>query len=181
MLGFVLGMTALSGPLQSPTPLALWEPQVGDAFVVDTESNTGYLIHQNGEFTSFEVVTGRREVVRYIGRTYNAATPNRSWKVESNETKGDRFTFGVTGRFLRLYDEDGKTPYGIHPYKFEDKMFSENGRFGSMGCIIVRESTMDLLIKTFDLNGGSLDTTTTYGLASLAEKQALLMKEKKEG
>ncbi len=163
-------MTAFSGPVHSAVPLALWQPQIGDEFVVDTQSNVGYLLHKDGTFTSFEVVTGVPEVVRYIGRTYNAKTPDRRWTAKSNEVKGDRFTFGISGRFLRLYDEDGKTPYGIHPYKFEDKMFSEEGRFGSMGCIIVREATMDILVKTFDLNGGSLAVTTTFGLDQLANK-----------
>jgi len=144
-----------------------WQPQYGDSFVVDTRENMGYLIHRDGQFTRFPVVTGQNRVVYYLGRHYVATTPEAQWEVKSRHIKADRMTFGPSGRFLRLY-EDGEeyTPYGIHEYGNEDEMFQTEGRFGSMGCVIVREAIMDILDKTYTLNGYSLNVVTKFGLES---------------
>ena len=149
------------------TPLSLWEPQQGDSFVVDTRENMGYLVHENGSFTAFPVVTGQRRVVRYIGRTYNASTPNQVWNVKSTHIKGDRMTYGKTGRFMRLFDEDGLTAYGIHGYGNEEEMFGRDSRYGSMGCVIVRERILDIIERTYGLNENALTVITTYGLNDL--------------
>lgn len=144
----------------------MWQPQAGDHLVVDTETNMGYLIHPDGEFTSFEVATGQKRYVRYIGRSYNAKTPDREWTAESLEVKGDRTTFGPSGKFFRLYDEGEKTAYGIHTYKYEEGMF-EGVRYRSMGCIIIREAMLPIIEKTFALNDNKLNVKTVYGFDSL--------------
>ena len=142
-----------------------WHPTVGDQILIDTQNNVGYLVHPDGRFLRFLIVTGQRKFVCYIGRCYNAATPNWNWIVKSKHIKGDRITFGPTGRFIRLYkDGDEHTAYGIHEYAYEDTMFSRNKRFGSMGCIIVKQTMMDVIEKTYDLNEGYLPVITQFGL-----------------
>lgn len=142
-----------------------WTPMPGDMFEVNVETNMGRLVHENGESVEFEVVTGVRRVVSYIGLRYFAATPAQNWVVRSTEIKRDRWTFGKSGRFIRLYkvDSDGNevsTSYGIHPFLNEDSMFKVPGRYGSMGCIILRESLEDLIQKTIKVNGGSMSVRT---------------------
>lgn len=142
-----------------------WTPKAGDKFEVNVETNMGRLVHENGESVEFEVVTGVRRVVSYIGLRYFAATPAQNWIVRSTEIKRDRWTFGKTGRFIRLYkiNTDGTeegTSYGIHPFLNEDSMFRVPGRYGSMGCIILRESMEDLIQKTIETNGGSMSVRT---------------------
>lgn len=140
-----------------------WTPRAGDSFVVDTKENIGYLVHQNGGFTSFRVVTGQRRTVRYIGRTYNAKTPVRKWEVLTMETKGDRRTFGPRGTFLRFFYQGEKTAYGIHAHHQGDEMLADDERFRSMGCIIVSEDVMDLLTETFRLSGDRIAVRTVFG------------------
>lgn len=161
------GTAASIPPLAERVGFLDWKASVGDKLLVDTQENMGYLIHPNGEYFRFPVVTGQRRFVCYIGRCYNAATPNWTWEALSKEIKGDRVTFGPTGRFIRLFkDGSENTAYGIHEYKYEDKIFSENNRFGSMGCIIVQKPIMDLMERTFDLNEGALPVVTQYGINS---------------
>ncbi|MBM3227408.1 hypothetical protein FJZ27_00895 [Candidatus Peribacteria bacterium] len=144
------------------TALIDWTPMQGDRLVVDTEENEGYLVRSdNASYTSFPVITGQRRVVRYIGRTYNATTPNQRWIVKSRHIKGDRTTFGPTGRFLRMYkDGETYTSYGIHEHKSEERMFGEADRFQSMGCVIVQTEILDVIEETYELNGETLDVVT---------------------
>lgn len=164
-----LGLTAQTHafslmPSEVPaTDIAEWEVRTGDALVVDTEMNVGYLIHRSGGFTQFPVATGQRRVVRYIGRTYNARTPNTSWAVLDKEVKSDRTTFGKEGLFLRLYDEDGKTAYGIHTHRSIDSMLAVQNRYRSMGCILVSQSVLDIIEATFEGNGRRLEVVTLNG------------------
>jgi len=114
------------------TPTVEWQAQKGDSFLVDTTKNIGYLVHPKGGYTSFPVATGQKRVVRYIGRTYNATTPNRHWISVSQETKGDRITFGKDGTFFRLsYDGEG-TSYGIHSHAYVEKMLSRKSTYVSV-------------------------------------------------
>lgn len=171
VLALILAMPV--SPLQtmfSPVPTAItqeqWQPEPGDRVIVDTRDNFGYVIHENGQYLSFPVATGQRRFVRYIGRSYNAATPNWDWSVLSMDIKGDRVTFGPTGRFLRLYkDGEENTAYGFHEHRDEAEFFASDApeRYRSMGCIIVRHETMDILVLTFELNG-SFDVTTIHGI-----------------
>lgn len=151
-------------------PVHMWVPEAGDRFLVDTEANMGYLVREDGTYTSFPVVTGQRRNVYYIGRYYNATTPTRVWEGKELDSKWDRITFGESGRFLRLFYEGEDTAYGIHPYGYEDKMFAEDSRYQSMGCVIVRERVMDVILKTWELNDHNLSVITTYGIENLEEQ-----------
>jgi hypothetical protein len=144
------------------TTLADWIPAEGDRFIVDTTENVGYLVRSDSAaYTNFPVITGQKRVVRYIGRTYDATTPNQHWIVKSRHIKGDRVTFGPTGRFLRMYkDGEEYTSYGIHEHRSEDSMFSEESRYQSMGCIIVKTAILDIIERTYETNGGVLDVVT---------------------
>jgi hypothetical protein len=156
-------------------PEAEWQPMQGDRFIVDTKNNEGYLIHSDGSYTEFDVATGRRHVVHYLGLTYDATTPVSRWQVHSIEVTGDRITFGPEGHFLRLFKNgDEYTSYGIHDYAFLNDVLDKDteGRYFSMGCVLVRKSILNLLEKTLDLNGNNLDVVTTYGLnEALVAKQ----------
>lgn len=149
---------------QAPTRIEEWQPVAGDSFVVDTEENIGFLVHVDGGYTSFPVVTGQHRVVRYIGRVYDAATPVRTWTALTQEVKGDRITFGKRGLFLRLFSSgDDRTPYGIHSHAYAEKMLRSVDRYRSMGCVIVSNAILDILISTFELNEKKLDVVTVYG------------------
>jgi len=159
---------------ESPVPVAheiafeKWDIQLEDKVIVDTKNNLGYIFHTDGTYINFDVVTGQQRWVYYIGRSYNASTPNWNWTVKSKHIKGDRLTFGPSGRFLRLYkDGEDRTAYGFHEYGQEDEIFSGmDTRFRSMGCIIVRVPIMDLLVSTFEQNG-SIDVITVKGIYDL--------------
>ena len=89
-------------------------------------------------------------------------------------TQGDRITFGPKGRFLRLYkDGEEYTSYGIHDYAYIDKILSQDteGRYFSMGCILVNQEVLDLLEETYTLNGNRLEVYTTQGLQELPVQQ----------
>jgi hypothetical protein len=146
------------------TPIAEWEPREGDAFLVDTKENIGYLVHADLGYTSFPLVTGQRRWVRYIGRSYNATTPERQWVATSIDTKGDLTTFGLRGTFIRMQYKDEDTPYGIHSHRYVDVMMARDERYGSMGCIIVTDAMLDVLLATFEKNGNTLAVRTVYGL-----------------
>lgn len=164
-LGLVLSaMPSASAPVPSPVVLTEWNVEMGDRLVVDTRENRGYVIHTDGRFAEFPVATGQRRIVCYIGRCYNATTPERSWQVQSKVIKSNRITFGPSGRFLRLVFKGEETAYGIHEYGYEDRMFDDQPRFKSMGCIIVKKAVMDILDKTFSMNEGNIDVTTKFGV-----------------
>ena len=159
MLGMLLSVSAL--PVQeSYIPLSEWQPMRGDRFIVDTSNNVGYLVHTSGAHTSFKVVTGQQRFVYYIGRYYNAKTPDKRWSVETIHHKHPSITFGPTGRFLRLYDDGERTAYGIHGHRYADEMLLEEDRYRSMGCVIVNESILDLIETTYKKNGQSLSVET---------------------
>lgn len=166
-----------------------WQPEPGDRAVVDTQNNIGYLIHENGSYLKFPVVTGQRRWVYYIGRSYNASTPNWDWVAKSLHIKGDRVTFGPTGRFLRLYkDGEDNTAYGFHEYRSDEEMFEdEDGnlapaseRFRSMGCVIVKTAMMDLIVETWEQNGQVLELKTQYGVDDIEEVILALESQKEE-
>lgn len=168
-----LFLSAASVPAQDASvPLGLWEPMIGDSLLIDTETNMGYLVHDDGAFTSFEVVTGRRSTVWYIGRVYNATTPERDWVIKEESMKGDRITFGKDGYFLRLFHEGETTPYGIHGYGREENMFALSPRYGSMGCIIVRDNVLQVIRKTFVLNPDGVHVSTRFGMQNEMAKLA---------
>lgn len=155
------GNALWSVPSSETTDIAAWVPQKGDVFEVNVQTNIGHLYHPDGTTLEFEVVSGVRRVVRYIGMRYFAATPATSWVAQNMQIKKDRMTFGKSGRFIRLFKNGvTSTAYGIHSFGREDSMFKVPGRYGSMGCIIVRESVMDLIEKTLEVNEGKLPVRT---------------------
>jgi len=162
LLGLVL---SISVPTTTRQSFDEWEPQRGDVLYVDTKVNRGYIIHPDGDFTSFLLATGQRRNVSYIGLYYNATTPVGTWTVKSLHTQGDRITYGKNGRFMRLY-KDGEewTHYGIHEHLYGDEMIAGEDRYRSMGCIIVSREVLDVLMATYELNWQSLEVVTSYGL-----------------
>ena len=166
-----------------------WSPRKGDRVIVDTLNNEGYLMHEDGTYMEFPVVTGQRKWVYYIGRSYNASTPNWSWVAKSLHIKGDRVTFGPTGRFLRLYkDGEEHTAYGFHEYRTDEEMFeNEDGslaaaseRFRSMGCVIVKTAMMDLIVETWEQNGEQLEVITEHGIEDLQSVMLAFAEEETE-
>lgn len=147
-----------------------WEPQEGDFFEVNVENNMGRLYHKTGEALEFQVVTGQRRIMWYRGVKYFGGTPATKWVAKELNVKWDHVTYGKTGRFFRLYDGGTQyTAYGIHGFGREDSMFKVAGRYGSLGCIIVREQILNLIQKTFDLNNKSLSVRTFPQLPALAQ------------
>ena len=146
--------------------------------IVDIPAGIGYLIHDDGEQLSFPVASGRNEYVSYIGRYYKAATPIRSWTAEQKQIKGDRRTFGISGRFIRLFRSGESSPYGIHSYYKVADWMQEEKRFFSMGCIVVTEEVMDIIEWTFDINNQHMTVVTTDNLE--ATLQNLVTKRETE-
>lgn len=173
LFGLVVSGTPAQPPPPSPLiPLEQWQPRAGDRFIVDTRENVGYIVHESGEYTTMKVGSGKQQVVRYIGRVYDATTPERFWVVKSSHIQGDRITFGKTGRFLRLYaDGDTYTSYGIHPTANIDEILASDDRYRSMGCVLVSEAVMDILMETYELNGERLDVVTRYGIDDVLAAQ----------
>ncbi len=158
---------ALSGPAPLTNqfiPLDQWEAEAGDRFIADTQENTGYIVHESGNYTSMRIGSGKKQVVRYIGKVYNAATPSDYWVVKSTHIHGDRITFGKTGRFMRLYIDGKSTAYGIHATDNIDDILAADDRYKSMGCILVSNAVLDILEETYALNGNTLEVVTTKGI-----------------
>ncbi len=168
-----------------PVPLQIsrenWSIEEDDKILVDTKNNQGYIFHKDGRYMNFDVVTGQKRWVYYIGRSYNAATPNWNWVAKSIHIKGDRLTFGPSGRFLRLYkDGTDHTAYGFHEYGNEKELFyGMDTRFRSMGCIVVRVPIMDLLVNTFEKNG-SIEVTSQHGIYDLRTAMLAFEKDKED-
>lgn len=185
LLGLILALPVPPAAPESvaaaaPVPLEVtgesWAIEQGDRVIIDTKNNEGFLFHTDGRFMRFPIVTGQRRFVSYIGRYYNASTPNWQWEAKSLHIKGDRVTFGPSGRFLRLY-KDGSlhTAYGFHEHRDEQEMFAEGAseRFRSMGCIIVTAQMMDLIVATWEVNEESMAVISQHGIENLQEVMAM--------
>lgn len=149
----VLTLATLSAASPASMQTSSWRAERGDSLVIDTERNMGYLMHGDGRYIAFRIVTGQRRYVRYIGISYFAGTPDGDYVIRSRHIKGDRITYGPSGRFLRMYRDDEFTHYGIHEHASEEEMFAEGERYRSMGCIIVKSRILDILDETFNKNG----------------------------
>lgn len=172
LFGFLL-ILALPSPARAEGLMSRnWVPAEGDVFIVDVSTNIGYLVHTEGEALPFPVATGRKSFVHYIGRYYRAETPIRTWTAEQRQIKGDRRTFGPTGRFIRLFRDGESSPYGIHSYYREEQWMSAEGRYYSMGCILVTEQMMDVIEKTFEANGRKMLVITTEDAHAILAKMA---------
>jgi hypothetical protein len=171
-VSLVLSMGAQTVCAESIMPgdslsLVDWTPKRGDRLIADTKENIGYLLHDNGEYISFRIATGQKRVVRYIGRTYDARTPERVWAAREKQTKGDRITFGPEGTFLRLFTDNVHTPYGIHSHRSISAMLTDTERYKSMGCILVSKEILDIIVQTFELSGKDLPVRTVFGIDKL--------------
>jgi len=175
LLSALFGFTLATGTPQvdSPAiPQENWIAMKGDRLIVDTKENMGYIAHDNGAYLAFKLATGQKRVVRYLGITYNAATPNRRWTVLSTHIQPDRTTFGPSGLFLRLYHKDERTSYGIHSHKSIAKMLEEEKRYESMGCVLVTDEILAFLTQAYYLNGNTLDVVTVNGVDTSLLAQA---------
>lgn len=162
---FGITMAATAPQVDSPSiPQESWISMKGDRMIVDTSTNMGYLVHDNGSYLEFKVATGQKRYVRYLGMNYNAATPSRRWTVLSTHIQPDRTTFGPTGLFLRLYYKDERTSYGIHSHKSIATMLEEEQRYESMGCVLVTDDILALITQSYYLNGNTLDVVTVNGI-----------------
>lgn len=185
LTGFMLAMSLTAAPLHASadtyalhqTSISRWEPRAGDKVIVDTKNNQGYIIHTDGLYINFPVATGQRKWVYYIGRSYNASTPNWDWEAQTLHHKWDKVTFGPSGRFLRLYkDGEINTAYGFHEYRTDEEMFgtpeepfADTERYKSMGCVILTAEMMDLVVATWEVNGQLLPVKTVHGIENLHE------------
>lgn len=160
-----------------------WAPQQDDRIVIDIANNMGYIIHPDHQYLSFKVATGQKRVVRYIGRVYFAETPAQNWTVLSQHIQPDRVTFGPRGHFLRLYQgpDESYTKYGIHSHAYIQKMLSDPDwdRYKSMGCVLVSEQIMDMLMETFAMSKENLSVLTTQDIHEYDPQFALAILSKK--
>jgi hypothetical protein len=175
-LGFLPAM-AQATTLSTADERASWVAEAGDEILVDTERSIVYLVHPDGTSLALDGLTGQRRTVRYIGRTYFAATPEDTWVIQSVEEKGRSSTFGE-GRFLRLFtvEEDGleRTAYGFHSHRSMEQMLQDKAEKNdwdptgqghrSYGCVLLREEDLDLVVATLQANAGSLTVRTGVGL-----------------
>lgn len=157
---FVFLPTSHAESVELGTSLAMtsveeWVPTQGDYVMVDLSTNTGYLASEDGRLLApFDVVSGQKNIVNYIGLRYWAETPEHEWTVKQKFVKEDRVTFGQRGLFLRLYLDNKFTHYGIHAYKYADSLLSldDDERYQSMGCILVSEDVLTIIEEVFEAN-----------------------------
>lgn len=167
-----------SAQISLPSDVAAWTPAAGDRVLVDTEDSIVHLVHENGQFISLNGLTGQHRNVYAVGRYYYAATPTKNWIVTSVEEKGPSVTFGA-GRFLRLFEvnNDGsteRTAYGMHSHRSFDMMlndkiqktgFDKAGKgYRSLGCVLLSEKDLTIVVDTLAANGGTLSVQTAPGL-----------------
>jgi hypothetical protein len=144
-----------------------WTAKEGDFVVVDVAKNKGYLMRSDlSSAISFPVATGERRKRMFRDFVYFAGTPEQEWHVKSLSYLPRGATYGEHGKFLRLYDENGKTHYGIHTVYPEQEMFSMTDRYKSWGCIIVRDAMFSVLEEVFEVNEEDGMRVITIGEAS---------------
>lgn len=163
VLGCLFLVSMPLSALADSVPVSEWQARKGDRFVVDTASNMGYLVHEDGDYAVTYVATGQQRVVHYIGKTYNAATPTGRWVVKAV----NKWTSGKNRAFLRLYwDGNQYTSYGIHSNAGIDQMLAKGAadRYLSYGCVLVSDAILGKLEEAYRLNGNALEVTTTTGV-----------------
>lgn len=138
-----------------------FEPAGGDYLVADIERSVGYLVSpEHHEIMPFVLLSGQKRFRGYFSGEYYEGTPEMDWVVRQLDIKGDRVTFGDTGRFFRMFDGEGRTAYGIHSHKYFQYMSDSDNYFRSLGCLIVSDDVLDVIQKSFELNGEILNVTT---------------------
>lgn len=151
-----------SGALWRFVSIGQFVPSEGDYLLADVKKGTGYLINnESGRFTAFPLLSGQHRYVYYIGRYYYAATPEQKWVVKEMNIQHDRITFSESGRFLRLYaDGETYTSYGIHGHAYFETMIEQDSKFQSMGCLLVSDEVMDVLVESFYANEDGMRVLT---------------------
>lgn len=139
------------------------------SLVFDLSTHNGYIVSQKQVLDKFDILSGQKRVVTYIGLTYYAETPVKEWYIENIESKADKMTFGESGRFARLFDTVEGTNYGIHPYKYFDKEIEAGNQYVSMGCVLVSEDTMDKIQLILE-NQKKIEVVTTFDVSEYIEK-----------
>lgn len=146
-----------------------FQPSKGDYVLADTKYNVGYIFNDvTGFFTSFPILSGQKRKVCYGGSCYHAATPERTWYVKEKNIQTDRYTFGETGEFLRLYYKGDHTKYGIHGVQYFEDMVNSDNRYRSMGCILVADDVLDLIEESYLANENNLKVVSTKNFAPSA-------------
>jgi len=146
-----------------------FQPSEGDYLTVYIPTGTAYLANDTTKiYAQFPILSGQPKNVYYIGRYYFAATPEQEWEIKSMDTKKDHVTFGKTGRFFRLYEGDDGTPYGIHGYKYAQKLIEAGKIYASMGCVIVPENVLDIIDASYKADNKDMKVITTSDIEKIA-------------
>ncbi|MEK7544666.1 MAG: hypothetical protein AAB551_00890 [Patescibacteria group bacterium] len=139
-----------------------FEPSKGDFFMADLENSVGYLVNDHSrQYVAFPILSGRRQFSYYLGRYYFAETPDQTWAVKEDNILSDRVTFSKSGRFLRLFDGEKRTSYGIHGHLYFSTMIGRENKYVSYGCVLVDDNILTLIEKSFHANNDFLKVTTT--------------------
>ncbi len=142
--------------------VAEFEATKGDYVMADLKNSTGYLLNDETKtYASFPLLSGQKRKVYYLGRSYFAATPEQTWIVRELAIQSDRVTFSKSGEFLRLYDGEKRTSYGIHGNKYFQTMTSRENKYVSMGCILVADDVLDIIQNSFDADEKEMRVITT--------------------
>ncbi len=142
-------------------PVLDFQASEGDQFIADLENGMGYLVNEERQyFTTFQLLSGQKRNVCYIGRCYFAATPEQTWVVKEENIQGDRVTFSESGEFFRMFEDDSRTSYGIHGYKYFQDNIDKGKKFVSMGCLLVADDVLDVIEASFVANGEELTVIT---------------------
>ncbi len=130
-----------------------WESEEGDFLVFDISENMGYLLRENmSEGIYFPIASGQLRNRYFKGVKYYAKTPVQEWMVKSLHFHPKGATYGKDGKFLRMYDENGSTHYGIHKVLNEKEMFSMTDRYKSWGCVIVKDNAFSIIEGVYEVN-----------------------------
>lgn len=162
-------ITYAADPSWSLIDIYSFEARAGDHMVVDVANNVGYLVNDETKtYSSFPVLTGQKRFVRYLGRSYFAATPEQNWVVKEEVIQSDRVTFSASGRFMRLYKGGTeRTSYGIHGYKYFEALRATDNYYRSMGCILVADDVLTVIEKSFAADENAMPVTTTSDTGAL--------------
>lgn len=134
----------------------------GDYVMADLKNSTGYLLNDETKtYASFPLLSGQKRKVYYLGRSYFAATPEQTWIVRELAIQSDRITFAKSGEFLRLYDGEKRTSYGIHGHKYFDVMMARENKYVSMGCMLVADDVLDIIQNSFEADEKEMKVITT--------------------
>lgn len=133
--------------------LSSWESEKGDFLVFDVSENMGYLLKEDmSEGVYFPIASGEQRNRYFQGNRYYAGTPIQEWRIKSMHYHPKGPIYGKHGKFLRLYDENEATHYGVHTVGSEKEIFSMSDRYKSWGCVIVKGDTFSIIESIYEVN-----------------------------